>query len=148
MSTSLIQCTVMWGSAVLVQTSFSWLTFQLWSSTSESGYLGLSIVPLWEQVPPVWFNIPSFYLNGVKESTYSTISFSFHSLPCSSGSTKPQLLRGWCQIHWIVEDCNTRTIQCITRQSRIATKQGSGTEKYQFDLEPWVAPELLPDSGS
>ena len=70
--------------------------------------------------------------------------FSFlHS--CSPSCVRPQFLRGWCQILWLAVDCrgssllsrwsfkndshNTRTILCISRQSRIAARQCPGTQK-------------------
>ena len=93
--------------------------------------------------------------------------FSFRftlSFPCCFGCARPQFLRGKWQILWIVEDCrgqsflskwsfknvscNTRTILCITRQSRIAARQGSGTRNTEVWSGTWVAPELLAGSGS
>ena len=93
--------------------------------------------------------------------------FSFHftlSSPCSSGSVRPQFLRRWCQIHWIVEECGELSflsrwsckkfpvvpIQfCVSRGNpesrrdiRLVLGMGQGW------LGTWVALKLLPDSGS
>ena len=70
--------------------------------------------------------------------------FPFHISPFCLWNIKSQILRWRCQILWIVEDYrglsffsrwsfknvshNTCTILCISRQSRIAARQSSGTQ--------------------
>ena len=140
---------------VLVQTSVLKLTIEIWNSmeprnvprfNSETRTLGKSIIPLWEEVPPGWFNMPSPLWKCGKGIDVFTDS-PFISLPGLFVVPVISALNSWeedAKSFEIVEECGrssflsrwsfknvscgTRTIVCTTRQSRIATRQSSGTQ--------------------
>ena len=133
---------------------------------SEVGNLGLSIIPPWEWVPPVWFdNPPPLWKRGTSIDEFcgsrltSHFTVALYFLECQVSILEkrmPNSLNCWRSwgsssragsrsknVSW-----STHNIPCIVRQSRIAATHGSGTRNSRSWLGTWVAPELLADSGS
>ena len=105
-----------------------------------------SIIPLWEWIPPVWFNMPlqlwkwgeriGVFIDSlfISLSLFLVVSAASGLNSCEEDAKFFELLKiaenspSWSKWSFKNVSCNTRTMLSITRQSRIAARQGSGTQ--------------------
>ena len=169
-STSLIQCIVIWGSTVLVHSSFLKLAFQLWNSIESRHF------------PRFYFEIASYHCenefhqydstghsnsgSGVKEFACSTILFPFHSLfsllfrqhqASNPVRRMPNSLNCWRLQKKVLLEASGRSktfpvipVPFWLSHGNPESQRGKvlGLRTVEAWSGTWVAPELLPDSGS
>ena len=132
-STSLIQCIVKWRCAVFSNKR------QFWSWSFSFDFLSsqkISDNPSYNREKFHQYDSAFHFLRMEKIE-------SVHVSSCCLYNIRYQILRWRCQILWIVEDCRglslnrwsfksvsnyTRRIVCVSWHSRIATRQGFGTQ--------------------